>query len=112
MKASAGRILYVEDDEDTRELVTCVLAMKNYKVVAAENCDDAFMLARSTQLDLYLIDNWMSERSGIDLCRNFARSIPGRLFFFIPVWHTKMTSSRRSLLVPKDTWSNPMTTMS
>jgi len=24
MKSSAGQILYVEDDEDTRELVTCV----------------------------------------------------------------------------------------
>jgi DNA-binding response OmpR family regulator len=69
MKAPGGHILYVEDDADTRELVTCVLAMNNYKVVAAENCDDALMLARSSQFDLYLIDNWMSECSGIDLCK-------------------------------------------
>ena len=48
-KGAIGDILYVEDDEDTRDLVTCVLAMKNYEVVAAENCDDALMLARSTQ---------------------------------------------------------------
>ena len=47
MKKSLGLILYVEDDEDTRELVTCVLAMNNYKVVAAENCEDALMLVRS-----------------------------------------------------------------
>jgi DNA-binding NtrC family response regulator len=51
MKASAGRILYVEDDEDTRELVTWVLAMNNYRIVAAENCDDALM-ARSNEFDL------------------------------------------------------------
>jgi CheY-like chemotaxis protein len=69
MKASVGRILYVEDDKDTRELMTCVLAMNNYKVVAAENCDDALMLARSSQFDLYLIDNWMPGCSGIDLCK-------------------------------------------
>ncbi len=69
MKASAGHILYEEDDEDRCDLVTCVLAMHSYKVVAAENCDDAFILARSNQFDLYLIDNWMAECSGIDLCR-------------------------------------------
>ena len=76
MKASAGHILYVEDDEDTCDLVTCVLAMHNYKVVAAENCDDAFILARSNQFDLYLIDNWMAGCSGIDLCRKLREFDP------------------------------------
>jgi DNA-binding response OmpR family regulator len=76
MKASAGHILYVEDDEDTCDLVTRVLAMHNYKVVAAENCDDAFILARSNQFDLYLIDNWMAECSGIDLCRKLREFDP------------------------------------
>jgi DNA-binding response OmpR family regulator len=76
LKASVGHILYVEDDEDTRELVTCVLAKNNYKVVAAENCDDALMLARSSQFDLYLIDNWMSGGSGIDLCKKLREFNP------------------------------------
>ena len=76
MKTSVGHILYVEDDEDTCDLVTCVLAMHNYKVVAAENCDDAFILARSNQFDLYLIDNWMAECSGIDLCRKLREFDP------------------------------------
>ena len=80
MKASAGHILYVEDDEDTCDLVTCVLAMHNYKVVAAENCDDAFILARSNQFDLYLIDNWMAECSGIDLCEKLREFDP-----FVPI---------------------------
>ena len=76
MKGSAGRILFVEDDGDTRELVTCVLTMNNYKVVAAEKCDDAFMLARSNDFDLYLIDNWMGECSGIDLCKRLCEFDP------------------------------------
>jgi CheY-like chemotaxis protein len=58
----------VEDDKDTRELLTYVLAMKNYKVAAVENYEDALMVARSSQFDLYLIDNWMPGGSGIDLC--------------------------------------------
>jgi len=69
MKSSAGHILYVEDDEDTRELVTYVLANSRYTVVAAANGDEALKLARTNNFDLYVIDNWMSGVSGIDLCR-------------------------------------------
>ena len=69
MKSSAGHILYVEDDEDTRELVTYVLANGHYTVVAAANGDEALKLARTNNFDLYVIDNWMSGVSGIDLCR-------------------------------------------
>ena len=69
MKSSAGHILYVEDDEDTRELVTYVLANRRYTVVAAANGDEALKLARTNNFDLYVIDNWMSGVSGIDLCR-------------------------------------------
>src|ERR1700738_5317280 len=69
MKSSIGHILYVEDDQDTRELVMYVLTMGNYEVIAAANYDDALLLARTNHFDLYLIDNWMSGGSGIDLCK-------------------------------------------
>jgi DNA-binding response OmpR family regulator len=69
MKPSTGHILYVEDDEDTRELVTYVLAQRHYKVTLAANADDALMLARTRNFDLYVIDNWMSGGSGVDLCK-------------------------------------------
>jgi len=69
MKSSAGHILYVEDDEDTRELVMYVLVNSHYTVVAATNGDEALMLARTNNFDLYVIDNWMSGDSGIDLCK-------------------------------------------
>jgi len=71
-----GNILYVEDDQDTRDLVTCVLTMNNYRIVAAEDCDEALMLARSSQFDLYLIDNWMAGCSGIDLCKKLREFDP------------------------------------
>ena len=67
--SSIGTILYVEDDEDTRELVALMLAGSNYQVVPAENHDDALLLARANQFDLYLIDNWLPGGSGIDLCK-------------------------------------------
>ena len=67
--SSVGTILYVEDDQDTRELVALMLAGSNYQVVPAENHDDALLLARANQFDLYLIDNWLPGGSGIDLCK-------------------------------------------
>ena len=67
--SSVGSILYVEDDPDTRELVALMLARSNYKVVPAETHDEALLLARANQFDLYLIDNWLPGGSGIDLCK-------------------------------------------
>jgi DNA-binding response OmpR family regulator len=67
--SSVGSILYAEDDDDTRELVALMLARSNYRVVPAENHDDALLLARANQFDLYLIDNWLPGGSGIDLCK-------------------------------------------
>jgi two-component system OmpR family response regulator len=69
MTPLARQILYTEDDADTRELVSYVLARNNYRVMLAENNDSALLLARSSQFDLYMIDNWMPGGSGIDLCK-------------------------------------------
>ena len=69
MKPPTGHILNIEDDEDTRELVKYAMALNNYKVIAAANWEDAFQLARTKHFDLYLIDNWMTEGSGIELCK-------------------------------------------
>ena len=74
--SSVGSILYVEDDEDTRELVTYLLGRSNYKVFPAESYDDALRLARANQFDLYLIDNWISGGSGIDLCKKLREFNP------------------------------------
>jgi len=79
MPPSKRRILYVEDDADTRELVSFVLGQENYDVVLAENNDNALLLARTMHFDLYMIDNWMPGGSGIDLCerlREFDSSTP------------------------------------
>lgn len=68
MHRSNLRILYVEDDADTRDLVSYVLTGANYEVALAENPEQAILLAKIASFDLYLIDNWMPGLSGIDLC--------------------------------------------
>ena len=79
MNQPNARILYAEDDADTRELVTLVLEMQNCQVVATESYDEALRLARAEHFDLYLIDNWMPHISGVRLCeqlREFDRQTP------------------------------------
>jgi DNA-binding response OmpR family regulator len=68
MNQPNARILYAEDDADTRELVTLVLEMQNCQVVATESYDEVLRLARAEHFDLYLIDNWMPHISGVRLC--------------------------------------------
>jgi two-component system OmpR family response regulator len=63
------RILYTEDDPDTRELVTLLLNDFRYEVVTSDSYQSALRLAEATQFDLYLIDSWLGEASGLDLCK-------------------------------------------
>ena len=79
MQSQDARILYAEDDADTRELVTVVFESQNCQVIATESYDEALRLARSEHFDLYLIDNWMPGISGVRLCeqlREFDQHTP------------------------------------
>ena len=63
------RVLYIEDHEDTRELVTLVLEQKSYEVVTGSTIENGVSLAGSQQFDLYLLDSWLPDGSGLDLCK-------------------------------------------
>jgi DNA-binding response OmpR family regulator len=79
MNQPNARILYAEDDADTRELVTLVLELQNCQVIATESYNEALRLARAEHFDLYLIDNWLPRISGVRLCerlREFDQQTP------------------------------------
>jgi len=63
------RVLYIEDHEDTRELVTLVLEQKCYEVVTGSTIRSGVALAGSQDFDLYLLDSWLPDGSGLELCR-------------------------------------------
>jgi DNA-binding response OmpR family regulator len=63
------RVLYIEDHEDTRELVTLVLEQKCYEVVTGSTIKSGVALAGSQSFDLYLLDSWLPDGSGLELCR-------------------------------------------
>ena len=76
------QILYTEDDADTRELVSYVLTTSNCKVTLAESDAKALLLAETNKFDLYLIDNWLREGSGIELCKKLRERDPGTPILF------------------------------
>jgi len=76
MQLHEARILYAEDDSDTRELVTLILGCQNCQVIATESGDEALRLARAEHFDLYLIDNWMPGVSGVRLCEQLREFDP------------------------------------
>jgi DNA-binding response OmpR family regulator len=75
----ARRILYIEDHEDTRELVTLLLTQKSYEVKTGSTVASGVALAGTEQFDLYLLDSWLPDGSGLDLCqriREFDQKTP------------------------------------
>jgi len=75
----APRVLYIEDHDDTRELVTLVLEQKSYEVVTGSTIKSGVDLAHSQTFDLYLLDSWLPDGSGLDLCkqiREFDKATP------------------------------------
>jgi OmpR-family two-component system manganese-sensing response regulator len=76
------QILYTEDDADTRELVSYVLTTSNCKVTLADSDAKALLLAETNKFDLYVIDNWLHEGSGIELCKKLRELDPGTPILF------------------------------
>jgi DNA-binding response OmpR family regulator len=68
-RTNTPRVLYIEDHEDTRELVTLVLEQRSYEVVTGSTIKSGVALAGSQHFDLYLLDSWLPDGSGLDLCR-------------------------------------------
>lgn len=73
------RILFIEDHEDTRELVSFVLEASGYSVTSDTTVAGALQLAKAEKFDLYLLDNWLPDGTGFELCqrvREFDETTP------------------------------------
>ena len=68
------RILLVEDNEDARGITAFIL--NEYELSYARNFGEGRRLARQQHFDLYIIDNWLPDGSGAELCRLIRRFDP------------------------------------
>jgi DNA-binding response OmpR family regulator len=69
MYSNYPRVLVVEDHQDTLDLFEIVLSELKYQVVTASTVQRALELAESQRFDIFVLDSWLSDGSGIDLCK-------------------------------------------
>lgn len=62
-------ILFADDDSDIRELVQLQLHAAGFHVSTADNAADVLRLVTTERFDALLLDYWMTEVTGIELCR-------------------------------------------
>jgi len=102
------RILLVEDDEDSQELVPLILT--DYEIVIARNFTEGLRLARKMYFDLFILDNWLPDGNGVELCRRIRKFDPHTPVVFLSsvafesdVWEALMAGAQIYLTKP----SNP-----
>ena len=61
------QILYVEDHEDTSELVSVILGKERFDVTTASTIVEAMRLIEAKHFDLYLLDRWLPDGDGLEL---------------------------------------------
>src|SRR5262245_3646155 len=69
-------VLLVEDHEDAWEIVAFNLPEPEYKLTCARNVGEGLRLARRRYFDLYILDNWLPDGFGIELCRQIREFDP------------------------------------
>ena len=75
-------ILYAEDDRDTREFVQILLQQAGFRVSVTDDSTEVLQLLATHCFDAPVLDNWMPDISGLELCRrirSFDQIIP--IFF-------------------------------
>ncbi len=70
----AKDILIVDDEVGIRELLSEILQDEGYRVMLAENANQARLLRAQSQPSLVLLDIWMPDTDGVTLLREWAAS--------------------------------------
>jgi len=77
--AMQPHILFADDNSDIRELVQFQLHAAGFRVSTAENAADVLRLVVTDRFDVLMLDYWMPQVTGIELCRQirtFDQSTP------------------------------------
>ena len=72
-------ILFVDDNSDICELARAVLETAGFHVSTADSAPRALRLIAQERFDVLVLDNWMPDSTGIELCyriRGFDKSTP------------------------------------
>lgn len=70
------RVLYLEDDEDSREMVRFMLGLSGIDVETALTVEEAERAAMTRNFDLYLLDGLLPCGDSLELCRTLRQFDP------------------------------------
>ena len=70
------RILCVDDDPDTRDLLERLLGFSDLEITCVEDTAAALLLIEKEQFSLYIIDGELPGVSGLELCEEIRRRDP------------------------------------
>jgi DNA-binding response OmpR family regulator len=73
-KSDPRRILCVEDDRDTCEVLRFV--MTDFDLTTVSSVAAAEALLESEPFDIFVLDNWLPDGSGVELCERIRRLDP------------------------------------
>ena len=73
---SQTRVLYVDDDPDSREMLKTLLAISRIDVTAVATAESAMSLINAERFDAYLLDSWLPDTDGFELCRLMRKTNP------------------------------------
>ena len=63
------RVLCVDDNEDAREMLSELLKFSLIETRAVGTAAQALSLIQTEHFDLYLLDAWLPDLDGVELCR-------------------------------------------
>ena len=72
-------ILFADDNPDVRELVKAILQAAGFRVSTTDTTEGALHLVATERFDALLLDYWMPQLTGIEVCRRirgFDQSTP------------------------------------
>src|SRR4051794_9299152 len=77
MSKSTCRIMYVDDHDDSAEMLKVMLSADDFEVEIAQSLEEALAKAHAQSFDLYVLDKRLPDGSGTDLCRLLNEATPG-----------------------------------
>jgi DNA-binding response OmpR family regulator len=73
---SKAQILFVDDQEDLREIMTLLLDRQGYAVSTAGSVAECMALAQQSRFDLYILDSQLPDGNGHELRAELRRLTP------------------------------------
>ena len=76
------RVLYMEDDADTRDMVNCLMEKSDIVIKTAESVKEAERMATSDEFDIFLLDGMIPFQNSLALCQRLRTLAPGTPVLF------------------------------